>query len=209
MTNGPEETADPQPAGHIWQCLRWGRVGWFYSHELLRRSGCAEASRCVSSVVSGARERCERCERAERQQDYKQPAKAQRLGEPRGRRGGRAWRVGTQSGYGWPGGPGFFGGAAAVLVSTAHEKRACELAECLYGFDSMSGHERADLFFGAKSARPTPNKQQRREIRSGPAIVIAVYSYLPIISVRARQGARPPITGERRAESFTTETKAD
>ena len=57
MTHGPEETAGPQPAGYAWQCFRWGRVGWLYSHGPHRRFEDADGSRCLFALVlSGARD---------------------------------------------------------------------------------------------------------------------------------------------------------
>ena len=32
---------------------------------------------------------------------------------------GREWRVGTRSGFGRPGGPGFFGGTVVVMISSS------------------------------------------------------------------------------------------
>ncbi len=138
VTNGSEETADPQPAGASGQCFRWGRVGWFYSHDTLRRSGCAEASRRVCLALCGARERCERRERASDGWLIQQPVKARAARGAReqdhgGGHGGapverrRARRVGTRSGYGSTGGRGILcgaerrdRGAGAVAVRNPH-----------------------------------------------------------------------------------------
>ena len=64
----------------------------------------------VCARLNGVRERCER-----RVYIVPQPAKARTASCAReqDRRGCREWRVGTRSGFGRPGGLGFFGGIVA------------------------------------------------------------------------------------------------
>ena len=118
MRNGSEETADPQPAGTLGRVFRWGRVGWFYSRGLYRCYGNADTNRrSFALVVSGARRRCERRDARNGCVTYP-PAKARAahvVGE-QDRGGGWVWRVGTRSGFGRPGRPGFFGGGVGVAA---------------------------------------------------------------------------------------------
>ena len=67
----------------------------------------------VCARLNGVRERCER-----RVYIVPQPAKARTASCAReqDRRGCREWRVGTRSGFGRPGRPGFLGGGVGVAA---------------------------------------------------------------------------------------------
>ena len=117
MRNGPgEPPARPDPPKPV-ECFRRVRVGRTYSHRRHRRFvQNADVRRTTFALVlSGARGCCERRERAYGGLPIQQPAKARaaRGAREQDRGGGWAWRAGTRSGYGRPGGPGISCGAGA------------------------------------------------------------------------------------------------
>ena len=88
----------------------------------------------VRLAVSGARERCERREKGECQQGHQQPAKARaaRGAREQDRGGGWAWRAGTRSGYGRPGGPGISCGAGVDRGAGALPSRIPHYAKSIF-----------------------------------------------------------------------------
>lgn len=100
------------PNRHGALALTSARAGRWFALSGLRRSDADDTRLTDCLPLRGVRLDSERRARLA----YQPPVKARNGGFAAARPehgGGRAWRAGTRSGYGRPGGPGFFGGAVA------------------------------------------------------------------------------------------------
>lgn len=132
MSNGSEETADPQPAERLGYVFGGSGLDWFYSHGLYRRCGNAGTNRCLFGlVVSGARECCERRERVLCRLAHQAPVKARTAAEGgAGPEHGGGWgasarsaRVGGNGLYGVPGEAGSSCAARSAVAARGRGRR--------------------------------------------------------------------------------------